>query len=57
MNRIRGWTVDVTQAEALNRIWGVVVVLAVALLGSSAIAQQPRPAAPDIPTIENPLLA
>ena len=57
MNRKRGWTVDVTHAWVPIRIWGSIVVLAVALLGSIAIAQRARPAAPDIPTIENPLLA
>jgi caffeoyl-CoA O-methyltransferase len=55
MNRKQHGTVGVTRTCARNRIWGLIAGLAVALLGSRAIAQ--RPSAPDVPTIESPLQA
>ncbi len=57
MNRIHRWTLDATRTCAQNGIWGLVAGLAVASMGSMAIAQRPRPASRDIPIIENSLLA
>jgi caffeoyl-CoA O-methyltransferase len=55
MKRIQHRTVAVTRTGARNRLWGLIAGLAVALLGSIAIAQ--RPAALDIPTLKSPLWA
>jgi caffeoyl-CoA O-methyltransferase len=55
MKRIQHRTVAVTRTGARNRLWGLSAGLAVALLGSIAIAQ--RPAALDIPTLKSPLWA